>query len=149
MRIPAKRSWRSEQGSAMVEFALVAVMFVVLLLGVVEMCRMFLVYTALSHAARAGTRYAIVHGSDRTGTGVDGPSGSGNTTQVETVVKNFAGASMLDINLLTVTVSYPSGNSVGNKVDVTVTYPYDAFVPYFSTLLAQTFGAKSEGVIVF
>lgn len=149
MRMPGKGRWKAEQGSALVEFALVAVMFVVVLLGVVEMCRMFLVYTALAHAAKAGTRYAIVHGSDRTGTGVNGPSGTGSTTQVETVVKNFAGASMLDTSKLTVTVNYPTGNAIGNKVDVTVTYPYDAFVPYFGTLLGQTFGSTSEGVIVF
>jgi Flp pilus assembly protein TadG len=139
-----------DQGSAMLEFTLIAVMFVIVLLGVVEMGRMVLVFTTVANSARAGARYAIVHGAERTGSGVNGPSGPGSTTQVQTVVQNFASAGLLNTSNLTVTVSYPNGlNTAGSPVSVTVTYPYDAFVPYFSSLLNRTLGSTSEGVITF
>jgi Flp pilus assembly protein TadG len=143
---------REDRGSSLIEFALISFMFVILLAGVVEMGRMVLVYTTISNAARAGARYAIAHGGDRTGpgaTGVNGPSGPGNTTQVETVVKNFASAGLLNTSALTITVSYPNGNTAGSLVTVTVAYRYDPFVNYFSTLLNKTLGSTSQGIITY
>ncbi len=150
MRIVPFRRWRSDEGNSMVEFSLIAVMLVIVLLAIVEMGRMVLVYTTVANAARAGARYAIVHGGERTGSGATGPSGPGSTTQVQTVVKNFASAGLLNTSNLTITVSYPNGlNTAGSLVSVTVTYPYDPLVPYFSTILSTTLGSTSEGVITF
>jgi Flp pilus assembly protein TadG len=139
-----------DQGSNLVEFSLIAFMFIIVLVGIVEMGRMVLVYTTVANAARAGARYAIVHGGDRTGGGYDGPSGPGSTTQVETVVKNFASAGLLNTANLTITVAYPGAkNTAGYPVTVTVTYPYDPLVRYFNSLLATTMGSTSQGVITF
>ncbi len=150
MRIRGAERLKMDCGSSLNEFSLVAFMSVIVLLGVVEMGRMVLVYTTLANAARAGARYAIVHGGDRTGTGVNGPSGPGSTTQVQTVVQNFASAGLLNTTNLTITVSYPNGvNSAGSPVSVTVTYPYDPFIAYFSPILSTTMGSTSEGVITF
>jgi Flp pilus assembly protein TadG len=143
------KTWNEEQGSSLIEFSLVALIFIVLLFGIVEMGRMVLVYTSIANAARAGARYAIVHGADRTGSGVNGPSGPSSTTQVQTVVQNFASVGLLDTSRLTITVSYPNGNSVGSAVSVTVTYPYDPLVTYFSPMLSTTMATTSQGVIVF
>jgi Flp pilus assembly protein TadG len=57
------KSRRSGQrGQSLVEFSLVALLTVMMMLFVAEMGRMLLVYTAVANAARAGSRYAIVHG---------------------------------------------------------------------------------------
>lgn len=48
----------------MVEFALVAPVFFLLLFGIIEAGRFIVYYETLSNAAREGTRYAIVHGSN-------------------------------------------------------------------------------------
>jgi len=153
MRIPAIRRVQKDEGSTLIEFSLVAFMFIIVLASVVEMGRMVLVYTTVANAARAGARYAIVHGGDRTGSGVDGPSGPGSPctcTQITTVVTNFASAGLVDTTRLTVTVGYPNGsNAAGKAVTVTVSYPYDALIPYFSTLLNITMGSTSEGIITF
>jgi Flp pilus assembly protein TadG len=144
---------KMDRGSSLLEFALIAVMFVLVLLGVVEMGRMVLVYTTVANAARAGARYAIVHGGDRTGTGADGPSGPGSPctcTQVKTVVKNFASAGLLTTSNLNISVTYPNGvNTAGSPVSVTVTYPYDPLVAFFNPLLSNTLGSTSQGVITF
>lgn len=150
MRLRGVRRLRMDEGSALVEFSLIAFTFIIVLLGVVEMGRMLLVYTTMANAARAGARYAIVHGGERTGTGVNGPSGPGNTAQVQTVVQNFASAGLLNTSNLTINVTYPTGlNTAGSPVSVTVTYPYDPLVIFFNSMLSTTMGSTSEGVITF
>jgi Flp pilus assembly protein TadG len=47
----------------MVEFSVVALLTAITLLFVVEIGRTVLVYTTVANAARAGVRYAVVHGS--------------------------------------------------------------------------------------
>ena len=71
-----KRARRA--GQTMVEFSVVAVLTAITLLFVVEIGRTVLVYTAVANAARAGVRYAVVHGSSRsTGRTVDSASRAG------------------------------------------------------------------------
>jgi Flp pilus assembly protein TadG len=136
-------------GQTMVEFSIVAFLLSMLLLSVVETGRMILVYTTVANAARAGARYAIVHGGSRTGAGADGPSGPGNNpAQVVTVVKNFASAGLLTGALLVITIAYPAGsNAPGQPVNVTVVYPYDPLTTWlpFSVRL----GSTTQGVIAF
>ena len=134
------------RGSTIVEFALVIFLLMLLTFAGIEFDRMVLVYTTVAHATRTGVRYAIVHGSDRTGTG-DPASGPGNTTAVETIIKNFASGGLLNTSSLNISVSYPSNNNKpGSKVIVTVTYPYDPF-----TLLPLSVNLRSstQGIIVF
>jgi Flp pilus assembly protein TadG len=145
------RQLNKDDGQSLVEFALVAVMLVMILLGVVEMSWMVLQYTTVTHATRAGERYAIVHGGERTGTGIDGPSGpTCPCAQVNTVVSNFASAGFLNTGNLTITVSYPDGSNLpGSRVDVSASYPYAPLIPYFNSMLSTTLSSTSEGVIAF
>jgi Flp pilus assembly protein TadG len=148
MRMRPMNRWKENRGSSLIEFALISFMFVIVLAGVVEMGRMVLVYTTIANAARAGARYAIVHGADQTAS----PSGPGNPCtcpDVKTVVKNFASAGLVNISALTITVSYPNGNTAGSPVSVTVAYTYDPFVNYFSTLLNKSLGSTSQGIITY
>lgn len=143
-------------GQSLVEFSLVTLLTVMTLLFVVEMGRMLLVYTTVANAARAGLRYAVVHGSTRTvGTTVDSASGPGSDpAQVVTVVKNFASAGLLTTSLLVVHVTYPdqpasalAANAPGQYVNITVVYPYDPLITYFSKTLRL--GSAAQGIIVF
>jgi Flp pilus assembly protein TadG len=139
---------RREQGSSLVEFGIVAVLLVMVLFGVVEICRMLLVYNDVAHAARAGVRYAIVHGSDN----------PASTTDIQTLVKNFLSSAPMDTASagLTIDVTYPDTDSVGNpncknpgcRVQVTVAYPYDPFLSYFP-MTGTSLHSTSKGVITF
>jgi Flp pilus assembly protein TadG len=150
MRIRGIERSKADRGSALVELSLILFMFIIMLFGVVELGRLVLVYTAVANAARCGARYAIVHGGDQTASGVNGPSGPGNTTQVQTVVQNFASSGLLDPTRLIITVAYPNGvNSAGSPVSVTVSYPYDPLISYFNSSLAVTIGSSSQGIITF
>jgi Flp pilus assembly protein TadG len=140
--------WREDQGSSLVEFALIAFMFVMVLAGVVEVGRMVLVYNTIANAAREGTRYAIVHGADQTVS----PSGPGNPctcTDVKTVITNFASAGLVNTSAMTITVSYPNGNTAGSPVTVKVLYTYDPFVNFFGSILNTQLGSTSEGIITY
>ena len=139
-----------QRGQGLVEFSLVAVMTVLMLLFVVEMGRMLLVYTTVANAARAGVRYAIVHGSTRAvGAASNDASGPGsNPAQVVRVVKNFAGAGALTTSLLIINVTYPGGsNAPGQSVNITVVYPYNPLTTYFSKTLRL--GSASQGIIIY
>jgi Flp pilus assembly protein TadG len=156
MKIPS-RSWKSEQGNSMVEFSLVAVVFVMLLLGVVEMGRLILVYTTMAQAAKAGARYAIVHGNFRTGAGATGPSGPADYSQIQTVVQNFAGAGGIRLLANATTVTYTNDtmtciyppNGPGCSVQVKVTYPFAPLLGYFNPMLSMTLSSTSKGVITY
>jgi Flp pilus assembly protein TadG len=137
----------SEHGQTLVEFALIAFLLFFVIFAVVEMERMLLVYTTVANAARGGVRYAIVHGKDRTGSGVDGPSTPASYDQVKNTVKALAGAGLINTANLTVTVNYLDGNnSPGSRVSVNASYPYD---PFTALPLTVTLSSLSEGVITF
>jgi len=133
------------RGQTLVEFAMCSVLLLALVFAVVEFGRMMLVYTTMGNAARIGTRYAIVHGSDNP-----------PTTSVDTVVKDFLKAGTVSTSSATVTVGYPGkpdGTSAnctdpGCQVTVTVSYPYDPLLTYFS-LGSITLSSSSEGVITW
>lgn len=128
---PARFRRSGRRGSATVEFALIAILLFTVVFGSFEIDRLFLVYTTVANATRGAARYAIVHSS-----GGD----------VEGRAKDLARGIMLDISKLNVTVTYPTGNSVGSRVVVQVSYPYD---PWLIPRLAVNLSSTSEGVIVF
>ena len=137
-------------GQTLVEFSAGALLTVIMLLFIVEIGRVALVYATVANAARAGVRYAVVHGGTRSaGSTVDSASGPGSDpAQVLTVVKNFASAGLLTTSLLIVHVTYPGGsNAPGQYVTVTVVYPYDPLTTYFPKTLRL--GSATRGVIVF
>jgi Flp pilus assembly protein TadG len=145
------RATKPEKGSTLVEFSLVVVMFVIVLLGVVEMARMVLVSTAIADAARAGARYASVHGHGRAGgSGADGESGPGNNpAQVMAVIKGVASAGLVSLSDSNITVTYSPSNTAGSTVTVSVVYTFVPLLPYFKTLLNSHLGSTSQGVITF
>jgi Flp pilus assembly protein TadG len=126
----------------------VALQVLIVLFAVFEFGRMALVSTTVANAARTAVRYAIVHGSTRTGTGVDGPSGPGSTTEISANVTKYASAGVLDTSRLNISVTYPDAttNNPGSRVVVTVVYPYD---PFTVLPLHVNLGATAEGIIAF
>jgi Flp pilus assembly protein TadG len=137
-------------GQSLVEFSLATFMLCMMVLAVCEMGRMVLVYTTVANAARAGARYATVHGSSRAaGAGSTNASGpSNNPAQVLTVVKDFASAGLLTPSRLVITVAYPgSSNAPGQLVSVTVKYPYDPLTRWLP--FQVNLGSTTQGVIVF
>lgn len=145
---PSQR--RKCRGQALVEFALVTVALLALTFGVVEIGRMVLCYTTIANAARIGSRYAIVHGSDNPAT----------VSQIQNVVKGFLKAGTVSTSTVTtcspgtgldICVKYPSTGSCtdpGCQVKVTVNYLYDPILSYYS-LGSINLASTSSGVITW
>lgn len=157
-----KQRLQDTRASNVVEFALLALILFGTVLGFIDVCRFMYVYTTVANAARAGERYAIVHGIDRTGVGINGPSSSSDYSQVTAVVNNYFHL----INFRTGTdiaspcpaaqgcmqVDYLDGpNTVGSRVRVAVQYPYNPLTIFLSNGGGGwfTISSASEGVIAF
>jgi len=127
-----------------VEFALIGVALLLVLFVGLELDRMLFVYTNLMDAAKAGTRYAIVRGSDRS----SGSSSSSDSSVVSNLVKGYITG--IDTSKLTVTVSYPDSNSndLTKHVKVLVQYSYDPWAG-FGLLNGITLSATSQGIIAY
>jgi len=107
---------RNEEGQTAVEFALVAPILIIMLLGIIQFGIAFHDYVTLTDAARAGARKAIV-------TRLSG----GDVTVAQQAVRNAAGS--LDQSKLGVSVTDPTWNTAGSTVTVTATYPYTISIP--------------------
>src|SRR5689334_22438293 len=109
---------RSRAGDTLVEFSLVVWLSLTVLFGAIEFDRMAMVYTALADGARAGLRYAMVHGAN-----VSPASGPGSYAGVQSVVRNFAGTAPVNKGNVTVAVTYPDGNNnPGSRVTLRASY---------------------------
>lgn len=107
------------RGSSLVEFALVAPLLVLLLMGILDFGRLFQAWLVVTHAAREGARSAAV-----------GKSSSEVRDQV------FLASPGLDPNLLTITTQNAQG-ATGSAVTVQVTYPVSMVTPLIGDILPQ------------
>ena len=137
MRIhTAKGARQGRRGAAMVEFALVFLLFLVIIAGLVEIGRGVWAFTTIAHATRQGVRFAQTRG----------PGNPATADQVRDAVRNAAIG--LNPNLVTVTTSWPLGFTRGGLVTVRATYPFDlvtsGFVIRQSTI---TLAASTRAII--
>jgi Flp pilus assembly protein TadG len=121
---------RDERGATLVEFALTAIIFLAVTLGIVESARMIHTYTIVTTVSREGARWAAVRGST-----------SGHAASMADVKSYVAGRSMGYVATAGVTVSWSPNNSPGGTVavDVESTFtPLLAFVPLGTRTISST-----------
>ena len=117
----------------MVEFALVAPLFFLLLFSVIEAGRFMFYYETLSNATREGARFAIVNGSNSptcpTGTPAPGsPACDPDGATVVSAVRRSA-FGVLDSGLTVPRPTWSPDNGRGSTVTVTASYTYRPLVP--------------------
>jgi Flp pilus assembly protein TadG len=109
MRKPRRR------GAATVEFAVVAPVFLLFVLGVLEFGRAMMVAESVNNAARASCRVGVLVGR--------------NNTEIENAIKGTLGAAGISTYTYSVkvngTVANASTAKSGDSVTVTVSTPYD------------------------
>jgi Flp pilus assembly protein TadG len=126
--IVKKLRGRRSRGGALVEVAIVMVLFTSMVFGIFEYCRLLMDWNVLNNAAREGCRYALVNNTNTT-----------ISTDVQTVVTNYMGGETSSFSGLTVTVS-GTHNGVSTTVNnltsgdfitvtVTGTYKFMKIVP--------------------
>lgn len=113
-----------QRGASMVETAITLALLLTIAFGIMEYGRVLYTYHAVSNAARLGTRYAIVRGSQCTASGCPATNAT-----VSTYVKSQT--QLVDPAQLTVTTTWPASNckAPGCPVKVTVSYAYSIVSP--------------------
>jgi len=135
-----------EQGSSLVEMAVSSAIFLATFIGVFELCISCYAFHFVSDAAREGSRYAMVRGSNSCTYTPNLPNCNVTSAQVQTYIQNlgYPGLSASDLTAtttwLTVSAAQPatwstctSGtcNAPGNQVQVAVTYAFPLSIPFW------------------
>jgi hypothetical protein len=137
---------RRSKGQTLVEFALVAPWFFLLLFAIIEGGRFVFFYEVLNNATREGARYAIIHGSNAADGCPSGPMDGGNPcdpsgARVKSAVVNAAFRianvgqfKSLEAYWCPTSVPKPCTgselyNDRGNPVTVRATFTYNAVMP--------------------
>lgn len=99
-------------GVAAVEFALVAPIFITLILGTAEMGRALDVSTNLTAAVREGGRLASMHHNGMV------PAGMTTNAKVIQDIRNVLTANGINGNKVTLTLTHPDGPQLGQEFDL-------------------------------
>ncbi|HET9199797.1 MAG TPA: TadE family protein [Dehalococcoidia bacterium] len=100
-----------ESGQAIVEFAIVLPLLLILLFGVIDFGRALQTYITINNASREGARLGAINPE----------------ADIEGKVRDAAGA--FDNDSLTVAVDFPDGEASGESVVVDVDYEYSFITP--------------------
>ncbi|HUG89894.1 MAG TPA: TadE family protein [Planctomycetaceae bacterium] len=107
-----RRGWRSasRRGAAIIEFALIAPLFFLLVIGIIEFGRALMVQQVLTNASREGSRRAIVEGA--------------TVSDVQNVVTTYLSNASISSSTVTVSPNPLTNVGFGDPVTVTVTVPF-------------------------
>jgi Flp pilus assembly protein TadG len=142
----SRRRVHRRRGQALVEFALVAPIFFLLLLAVIEAGRFIYHYEMLNNATRAGVRYAIIHGANSADP--TGPPNDASGADIKQAISDAA-FGLVGTGQMTIpdpTYSGPNGatNKRGSNVSVSMTFTYGPLLPVLPPI---TISAESSGVV--
>lgn len=112
LRKRSSNQGRRRDGAALVEFALVAPVFFLIVLGMVEFGRMLMVQQVITNATRVGARRGIIEGATE--------------TEVTTQVNNYLANASVSGATVTVNPTDLTTLGFGDNVTVTVSVPFDS-----------------------
>jgi Flp pilus assembly protein TadG len=130
----ARVAARGERGQAVVEFALIVPLLVLLTMGMVDFGRIFYSYEGLANAAREGARYCALNPGNASGT----------QSRVNGEVNGMVAS---------VTASGCTNQPKGQPVTVTVTAPFSLVTPLLCSIVTcgpgntVTVGASATMVV--
>jgi Flp pilus assembly protein TadG len=131
-----RRARKNRRGAAVLELAIVLVVFILLTFGMFDLGLGVFRYHILTNAARQAARRAIVHGTNANVLGVWGPSqvsvqaNANGTPIVDGSADGIQSMLILcDLEKTTITLDWiDHSNAVGSRVRATVISPYQPFM---------------------
>lgn len=118
---------KKEDGQAMVEFALILPIFLLILCGIIDFGWMFYNQLSLNNACREGARYAVVNTAD-------GADMQKIITHIENSSKN-----VFDKDGVEIDIAYSApGEPTSGDVTVTLKAEINFFTPVLSSVLGKT-----------
>lgn len=153
---------RHQRGQTLVEFALTVPIFLLLVLGLIDLARGVMLYNTVATAAREGARFGIVLLHEPTW-GASAFSADGNVPQLYDPITTYGGPGFedtivgviarrnaaLDLAQTSVEIERegPSGLAVAGTLTVTVTQPFTPVVTYILGGTAIDVTASSKMLI--
>jgi Flp pilus assembly protein TadG len=135
-----KTRLRSEGGAAMVEFAVILPLFLMLLMGIIEFGLLLYNKQVITNASREAARAGIVAQTPRVSfTNIEKTANSYCTQKLITF-----GGGKVSVKTNPVTPETLTNIQFGDPLTVTVTYPYDFLVFHH---IANTFSGGSFGTV--
>ncbi|MCE5267671.1 MAG: pilus assembly protein [Planctomycetaceae bacterium] len=107
-----RRCRRNRRGAALVEFAIVAPIFFLLVFGIIEFGRAIMVQEIITNASREGARLAVL----------DAPNPTAG--QVNTTVTTYLANAGISGATVTINPAEPTSAGYGQPVSVTVSIPF-------------------------
>ncbi len=124
-------SRRKRRGAAVVEFAIVAPLFFLLIFGMIEFGRVIMVQQIITNASREGARVAVL----------DPPPGGTSLPSVLSTVNNYLSAANITGATITTVPTEPSTAGYDQPVTVTVSVPFSRIswlpAPWFFNINTQ------------
>ena len=133
------------RGQAMVEFALVIPIFLLIIFGILDLGRAVYAYSTLNNASREGARLAMV---DQTLTHIEDVASAhavGLGVSVNDVVVEYRSAEDPDVAC---TGTLGTSEAVGCTAIVTVNYVFTAATPLIGTIVGNIRMAGESSVVV-
>ena len=118
----------------MVEFAIIALGFFFLIVGMLDVGRGVMTYSTLGNAAREATRHAIVHGE------------RASTPATASDIAAFARQKLPGMQSAVITTTWDPDNAQGSEVTVNITYSYDPLVSFLGSVPLQ---ARSKMIVSY
>ncbi len=127
---------KKQEGASLVEFSVIAPLFVVLLFGLVEFGMSIYDKELLTNASREGARFGVIYCTPRK-----------TSTQIQSQVQTYlTNAGFTDTATINVT---GAGGASGSQLSVSVSYPYHFQVlPNFVSGLAGTMTLRSNTIML-
>lgn len=119
------------RGAAVVEFAIIAPVFFLLVMGMIEYGRMVMVQQVLTNASREGCRMGVLDGT--------------TAADVTTMINSYMTAARINGATVTMNPNPPSSAGYGQSVTVTVSVPFNqvSWLPSPMYLGGQTLSAST------
>lgn len=139
--IPGHACQNCTSGQSLVEFSIGLLVVLLLVFGVVDVGRALVTYNSISHCAKEGTRFAVVHGAES-------PTPIGpreNDPVLENLLRTKYADGLVN-SRLTINSWWANGNNApGSTVTITVRYNFQSALLFALPLSLQS---RSSGTIV-
>jgi TadE-like protein len=151
-----KKYGKDQRGSSMAEFAVVALLFFMIIFGIIEFGRLLYTHNALTDATRRGARYAVLHDSDApcvVNVVVYGETHINPTTCAPTGPPLINGLTAANVQVqYNGSGSFAYGMNLGTCTVTITDYRFNLSIPLFRRTLTMpayktTITAESAGVI--
>lgn len=144
------KSYAAQRGVSIAESAIALALALLIVFGIMEFGRALYTYHAVANAARLGTRYAMVRGSDCAAAGCPATE-----ADIQSYVRGLT--PLTDPSSMTVTTTWTGRDFEGNACDstthhagcvvsITAAYAYDSMVPLVPSM-ALTLRSTSKIVL--